>query len=229
MDEPDPEIPDKYRRMWTSEKGDWVLVFTEGGTYPWIVDISGEEPRLWLFSDDDLSSAVKRHMVENGVPVLTLAEMDEAHARRQAGGIEEDLLPASSPCMIRQFRAWIAASEASKASFASRVQLLDPWVPVGDEASRFERQLQRETGLGHILHGVPAVAVARRRDWELVLFELKGVAYPLVELDMSGVGQRDESGEYTVPNLLLDDRDWVENWMIPDHEDPSARGRSGLQ
>ncbi len=57
----------------------------------------------------------------------------------------------------------------SSASFPS------PWMAVTPEAARYlEKELERELSLGHALHGIRAVAIARRPDRDEVLFQLPG-------------------------------------------------------
>jgi hypothetical protein len=51
---------------------------------------------------------------------------------------------------------------------------LDPWTAVHTEqATRLEEELRREVAEGHVLHGRPARAIARRVDRDDVLFELQ--------------------------------------------------------
>jgi hypothetical protein len=43
------------------------------------------------------------------------------------------------------------------------VELLEPWF--ADDAPGLAQELHRELTPGHVLHGTPVSAVARRRDW----------------------------------------------------------------
>ena len=47
----------------------------------------------------------------------------------------------------------------------------EPWYP--EHNSEFVNELRRETGVGHPLHGVPILVLARRRDRDDFLFAIE--------------------------------------------------------
>lgn len=64
------------------------------------------------------------------------------------------------------------------------IRLIEPWAPFPDDANRvaFEQQLRREIGLGHVLEGIRAVAIARRFDRDDALFALETGGWAIVHL-----------------------------------------------
>lgn len=95
-------------------------------------------------------------------------------------------------------------------------QWLDPWIPVSSGGA-LERELATELPARHILKGVRVRAIARRTDNDDVLFELIGHEKPLAVVQLS---YRHESTAQLPWTVLFDSwEDWVENCMLPDHED----------
>lgn len=61
----------------------------------------------------------------------------------------------------------------------SAENLLPPWHPAGKHAPALERELRKEIGLGHVLHGRRIMALAFRNTPDEVLVAVNDAAYPL--------------------------------------------------
>ena len=99
----------------------------------------------------------------------------------------------------------------------------EPWAPAGKFAVNLEDELRRELGSKHPLHGLPAVAFARRTDADDVLFALSGSEAPLAVVHLTWSGGNEPDGRWPTFILFKDQADWIERGMIPDHEEFSAR------
>ncbi|MCO6043129.1 hypothetical protein NG895_04360 [Aeoliella sp. ICT_H6.2] len=62
-------------------------------------------------------------------------------------------------------------------------EFLEPWHPCSDAC--FEDELRRELCVGHVLHGLDAIVVARRHDMDDFLFELSDGRFANVHLTWS--------------------------------------------
>ena len=84
MTEPDPAEVEQHKRLWTTEKSDWLLVADESDSELRIINISREYPEATVFIDDGLATAVRQRIQEAGIPVVTWNDMMKAHQRRLA-------------------------------------------------------------------------------------------------------------------------------------------------
>ncbi len=57
--------------------------------------------------------------------------------------------------------------------------LLPPWHPAGKHAQALEKELRKEIGPGHLLHGRRIMALAFRNDPDDVLVAVNDPTYPL--------------------------------------------------
>jgi hypothetical protein len=83
MTELDQKEIEEYEYLWTTNKKDYVLlrVDDEDGDLL-VVNVARKHPEAKVFFDDRLSTAVKRRMLECGVPVVTQCELDDACRRK---------------------------------------------------------------------------------------------------------------------------------------------------
>jgi hypothetical protein len=102
-------------------------------------------------------------------------------------------------------------------------KFLEPWVEIKDtgaapnRARKLAEELNREVGVGHVLSGIVAHAVAVRIDQDDVLFELENgdKALAVVHLTWSV----ENSPPYPRTKLFETWDHWVRESMRPDHED----------
>ena len=88
------------------------------------------------------------------------------------------------------------------------------WRPIrdADVAARLEQELCRELVAGHLLHGVPVAAIARRSDCDDVLFlRDSSDRVALVHLTWKGDFERNLKWPQAVLYDCLDD--WIERGM----------------
>ena len=71
----DEDKPNQHAYLWTTRKSDFRLVRNDSTEEPLIVDISQPDPQALLISDDEVRAAVKRRMLDEGVPIVTWAEV----------------------------------------------------------------------------------------------------------------------------------------------------------
>ena len=99
-----------------------------------------------------------------------------------------------------------------------RIGWLAPWEPT---EAKLDVELEREVGPGHSLHGRRAVAVARRRDQDDVLFWLPDGPALLAVVHLTWTGQRERSPAWPFVILYSSIEDWIERGMRPDHAEYS--------
>jgi hypothetical protein len=84
MTEIDQNTIEQHKYLWTTHKEDYVLLRVdddENGDLL-VVNLARRHPEAKVFFDDRLSAAVKQHMLESGVPVVTQRELDDAFERK---------------------------------------------------------------------------------------------------------------------------------------------------
>ncbi len=91
---------------------------------------------------------------------------------------------------------------------------LDPWHPT---KPGLEKELAREVGPLHPLHGQQATAVGRRLDCDDVLFFLPEGPFPLAVVHLTWTGQREQKPEFPWTRFYADLQDWIDRCMMPDH------------
>ena len=97
---------------------------------------------------------------------------------------------------------------------------LSPWEPC---EGGFEAELRREVGPGHVLYGLRAVAIARRRDDDEVLFHVPHGPLPLAVVHLSWADRPAPEPILPETELYPSLRDWAERCMEPDHRGEERR------
>ena len=85
----------------------------------------------------------------------------------------------------------------------------DPWAPT---EPGLERQLAKELSFAHPLYGKPAVAVARRRDSDDVLFQLSAGPARYAEVHLTWSHAPDGRGRYPLFRLYDELSSWLQSW-----------------
>jgi hypothetical protein len=95
---------------------------------------------------------------------------------------------------------------------------LEPWVPIdgNNERTAFEAELGNELVLGHALHGVSVVAIARRRDQDYVLFSLRDGR--VVEVYLTWRDRSECDTHWPLAEFFASVADWSKRRMEPQHE-----------
>jgi hypothetical protein len=102
-------------------------------------------------------------------------------------------------------------------------KFLEPWVGIIDTVAAVNRarnlaeQLNREVGVGHVLYGLRAHAIAARIDQDDVLFALEGEDKALAVVHLTWSDKT--SPPYPRTKLFESWDHWVRESMRPDHED----------
>ena len=101
----------------------------------------------------------------------------------------------------------------------------DPWEPVTDSGETLVDELRRELPAGHVLSGVPAVAVARRTDCDDVLFATSDPSKLLALVHLTWSGQVEPDPRWPRTTLYDGWQDWIERCLAhsggSDQEQPS--------
>jgi hypothetical protein len=107
------------------------------------------------------------------------------------------------------------------------MQWLEPWVPIADldwpdskkveYSHAWERQLKREVGLQHVLHGEHVVLIARRFDCDDALFQLGDGRVADVHLTWSSSPEGDPRWPGTQVFENIDN--WATNVMKAAHDE----------
>lgn len=95
-----------------------------------------------------------------------------------------------------------------------QLEWLEPWEPTGPG---LENELAREVGEGHVLSGRLAVAVARRRDNDDVLFHLPEGPAPFAVVHLTWTGSRERRPEWPWTELYRSVEEFAVRRMRPDH------------
>jgi hypothetical protein len=96
---------------------------------------------------------------------------------------------------------------------------LEPGKPVNDVVKALAAELQRELSEGHILFGVPVVAVARRTDSDDVLFVTAAASNPLAVVHLTWTGESEPAPHWPRTTLYEGWQDWIVRRQMPDHSD----------
>jgi hypothetical protein len=99
------------------------------------------------------------------------------------------------------------------------IEWLPPWQRLDGTGDEFVTELWRELPSQHVLHGLLAVAVARRSDCDDVLFVTNDPMSPLAVVHLTWAGRKESDPRRPSTSLYKDWRDWVERCLLPDHED----------
>ena len=95
----------------------------------------------------------------------------------------------------------------------SQIEWLDPWNP---EKSGLERELESEVSPKHPLFQIEAVAVARRKDTDDVLFFLPKNTPSLAVVHLTW--RKETSDEWPFTCFYSSLEDFIQNCMKPEHE-----------
>ena len=103
---------------------------------------------------------------------------------------------------------------------------LEPWEPLtdageADRAAAFVRELRNELCPQHVLHGIPAVAVAKRRCSDDVLFATADPARPFAVVHLTWTSRTEPDPRWPATALFRDWDDWVEHGLKPDYREHS--------
>lgn len=97
--------------------------------------------------------------------------------------------------------------------------LLKPWRWAADCAETLERELRRQVGRRHRLHGKLAVALARRTDIDQVLFAVEDAAAPFA---IAGLDWQDEGPKLSdwqpATQVYATLGEWFHRCVEPDHQ-----------
>jgi hypothetical protein len=101
----------------------------------------------------------------------------------------------------------------------AEIELQLPWQGLQGSGAALVRELARELPHGHVLDGLPVVALARRVDCDDILFATADPAKPLavVHLTWTGSRERDPTSPWTT--LYQSWQDWAERCLVPDHKE----------
>ena len=103
------------------------------------------------------------------------------------------------------------------------VQWLEPWRSV---VPGLEVELRNEASAGHPLFGAKAISVARRFDSDDVLFLLLDHPAPLAVVHLSWTGRPERNSEWPHTTFYETLEDFIEQCMIPDHNERVGQPRS---
>ena len=102
------------------------------------------------------------------------------------------------------------------------MEWLAPWKAVADGAA-LDAELRAEIVKGHPLHGLQAMAVARRIDCDDVLFCVDHPSYSVAVVRLTW--QKPETDpRWPHAQLFADWDDWISNCMKPDNADYQGEG-----
>jgi hypothetical protein len=95
---------------------------------------------------------------------------------------------------------------------------LEPWVPIDNKNDRMalEAELGSELVIGHPLHGVAVVAIARRRDEDDVLFALRDGR--VVEVYLTWRDRSESDAHWPLVEFYPSLAVWSDRRMAPQHE-----------
>jgi hypothetical protein len=98
--------------------------------------------------------------------------------------------------------------------------LMTPWHPVDAERSAaLERELAREVGPAHVIHGRTAKAIAVRQDCDDVLFELDDGRSGYAVVHLTWIMKVEKTPNYPSTERFASIEEWRIQRMIPDAED----------
>jgi hypothetical protein len=86
----------------------------------------------------------------------------------------------------------------------------DPWEPVTDSGKTLLGELRRELPAGHVLSGIPVVAIARRTDCDDVLFVTADPSKPIAVVHLAWSGWAGPDPRWPSTMLYEGWQDWIE-------------------
>ena len=99
------------------------------------------------------------------------------------------------------------------------INWLEPWDSLCVEPSYFEKELYKEVGRQHILHGKKVKAIGKRYDCEEVLFQVHNSEFCYVVVHLTYCSKEDEHSNYPRTKIYKNLDDWIDKCMVPDHSE----------
>ncbi len=99
------------------------------------------------------------------------------------------------------------------------IDWLEPWNLLCTEPSSFEEELYREIGKDHILYGKKVRTIGRRYDKDDFLYIVDDSQFSLAVVHLTYCHHTEENLDFPITKLFKDLDDWVNNCMLPDHEE----------
>jgi hypothetical protein len=100
----------------------------------------------------------------------------------------------------------------------ANMEWLTPWEPVGESGDGLVRELKKELGSGHVLHGSAVAAVGRRIDCDDVLFATPDASKPLAVVHLTWSGHAETDPTWPTTAVYKDWQDWISRCLVPDHQ-----------
>src|SRR6185503_16100622 len=99
------------------------------------------------------------------------------------------------------------------------MEFLRPWAPVGENATRLQRELHDELGPHHILKGRDMRAVAERQDCDDVLFVSADEPPTIAVVHLTYANRPEQDPLFPGTTFFNSIDDWIERGMQADHDD----------
>ena len=99
------------------------------------------------------------------------------------------------------------------------MEFLEPWMPAGPNAHRFEEELAAELGAGHPLKGRAMKAIAKRQDCDDVLFVSTDDPKVVAVVHLTYANRPESDPRWPQTTMFASIEDWMERGMQQDHDD----------
>ncbi|HEX9059358.1 MAG TPA: hypothetical protein VF941_04195 [Clostridia bacterium] len=99
------------------------------------------------------------------------------------------------------------------------INWLEPWDELCTEPSSFEKELYKEVGELHILYGKKVSAIGRRYDCDDFLFQIHDSEFKYAVVHLTYSSKKEKSPNWPRTKTFKDINDWIDNCMIPVHEE----------
>jgi len=93
---------------------------------------------------------------------------------------------------------------------------LEPWVGVGELAKNLVAELRNEVSAGHVLYSMPARAIARRTDNDVVLSEVDSPSFRYAVMHLTSNPESDP--RWPSSETYASFAEWVKTRMKPDNQ-----------
>jgi hypothetical protein len=96
-----------------------------------------------------------------------------------------------------------------------KLKFIPPWQ--AKESDNLEEELYKEVGKSHPLYNIKAKSIAKRSDYDDVLFTLDSYKYPLAVVHLTWSGKTENNPDFPYTVFYLSIEDWLNNCMAKDN------------